>query len=192
MKFLTVVRHAKSSWDQPNLQDHDRPLNARGCAAAPAVARFLSMTYFGAGTEVPLMVPPDSLVSSTAVRTLATSEHLAKHFSLSKDQIRLDSRLYLAPPPTILEAVRGFDETSRHAVLVGHKPGLHDFCNRLLSRASIPKMPTCTAVIMSLPHAYWGLTDWQEAQLIAYITPKALERRFPTEYKGISSTEMED
>lgn len=192
MKYLTVVRHAKSSWDQPGLQDHDRPLNARGNAAAPAVARFLSATYFGAGSEPALMASPDSLTSSTAIRTLATTEHLTKHFSVEKNRIHLDSRLYLAPASTILEVVRGFDESSRHAVIVGHNPGLHDFCNRLLSRASIPKMPTCTAVIMSLPHAYWGLADWQEAQLIAYLTPKALERRFPSEYKGISSSDAED
>lgn len=192
MKFLTVVRHAKSSWDQPGLSDHDRPLNVRGNTSAPAIARFLSVTYFGAASDSPLMLAPDSLTSSTAVRTLATSEHLAQHFTLGREQMTLDSRLYLASAATILEVVRGFDENSRHAVVVGHNPGLHDFCNRLLSRASIPKMPTCTAVIMSLPHAYWGLADWQEAQLIAYITPKALERRFPSEYKGISSTEGED
>jgi phosphohistidine phosphatase len=192
MKFLTVVRHAKSSWDQPHLLDHDRPLNARGLAAAPAIAKFLSVTYFGAGNDAPLMTAPDALVSSTAARTLATSEHLLTHFKLRREQLALDSRLYLATAATILEVVRGLDESARHAVVVGHNPGLHDFCNRLLSRAAIPKMPTATAVIMSLPHAYWGLADWQEAQLIAYLTPKALERRFPSEYKGISSMDAED
>lgn len=192
MKFLTVVRHAKSSWDQPGLADHDRPLNARGRLAAPAIARFLCNTYFGGSGETPLLTPPDTLVSSTAARTLATSEFLSRQFGLAKDRISLDSRLYLAQPSVVLEVVRGLDESARHAVVVGHNPGLHDFCNRLLSRASIPKMPTCTAVIMSLPHAYWGLADWQEAQLIAYITPKALERRFPSEYKGISMGDGDD
>ena len=192
MKYLTLVRHAKSSWSEPGLSDHDRPLNARGQLAAPAIGRFLATTYFGAGTDKALMVSPDRLVSSTAARTLATSEHLITRFGLAKDQMSLDSRLYLAPRQTILEVVRGLDEDARHAVIVGHNPGLHEFCDALLSRSSIPRMPTCTAVIVSLPHAYWGLADWQEAQLIAYITPKALERRFPSEYKGISSQGEDD
>ena len=82
--------------------------------------------------------------------------------------------------------VREIDEATQHAVIFGHNPGLHDFVNQILARASVPRVPTCTAVILGLPHEYWGLADWHEAQLIGYITPKALERRFPQECAGIS------
>lgn len=192
MKYLTVLRHAKSSWDQPGLSDHDRPLNERGKLAAPAVARFLRKTYFGGNGSPALLTPPDTMLVSTAVRAFETAGAVREAFGLEPEVMRLDSRLYLAPAATVLEVVRGCDENAKHLVVVGHNPGLHEFCDRMLARASIPRMPTCTAVIMGLPHEYWGLADWQEAQLIAYVTPKALERRFPQEYAGIAKLTGED
>ncbi len=192
MKYLTVIRHAKSSWNQPGVNDHDRTLNERGLRAAPAVARFLLSTYFGGGGKAPLMQPPERIVSSTAERALKTAQQFRETLHLPQEAMRLESRLYLAPAEVILDVVRDSDETCRHLIVVGHNPGLHEFCDRMLARASIPRMPTCTAVIMGLPHEFWGLADWQEAQLIAYATPKALERRFPQEYGGISKEVGDD
>ena len=186
MKYLTVIRHAKSSWNQPGVNDHDRTLNERGLRAAPAVARFLQGTYFGGGGNAPLMPPPEQILCSTAERALKTAQAVRETLRLPPEALRLESRLYLAPAQVVLDLIRDCDEPCRHLVVVGHNPGLHEFCDRMLARASIPRMPTCTAVIMGLPHEFWGLADWQEAQLIAYATPKALERRFPQEYGGIS------
>ena len=192
MKYLTVLRHAKSSWDHPGLDDHDRPLNERGRLAASAVATFLNKTYFGGGDVPALMPAPQHIVSSTALRALTTAQYFREIFGLGLEALTLNSRLYLAEPETVLEVVRDLDEAHQHAAITGHNPGLHDFCDRMLARASIPRMPTCTAVIMRLPHAHWGMADWQEAQLIAYVTPKALERRFPLEYAGIARLTGED
>lgn len=192
MKYLTLVRHAKSSWAQAGLADHDRPLNERGLRAAPAMASFLHRTYFGGGENPPLIPPPDRLVSSTAARALGTAKIMLEVARMPLESLLLDSRLYLAEAPRILEVVRELDENWKHAVLFGHNPGMHDFAERLLARAHVPKMPTCTAVLLALPHAYWGLADWSEAQLIGYVTPKALERRFPELYKGISRSDGED
>jgi phosphohistidine phosphatase len=187
MKYLTVLRHAKSSWDQPGVTDHDRPLNDRGLIAAPAIARFLHRTYFGGEGQAPLMPRPQSVLASTAQRAFQTAQFMLREFDLDTKGFALDSRLYLAEPKTVLEVLRGADEAVQHLVLVGHNPGLHDFCNQILARASIPRMPTCTAVVMALPKAYWGMAEWSEAQLIAYVTPKTLERKFPNEYAGIST-----
>ena len=77
-------------------------------------------------------------------------------------------------------------------ILFGHNPGMHEFAERLLAREHVSKMPTCTAVLMALPTAYWGLADWSEAQLIGYVTPKSLERRFPELYAGISRADGDD
>ena len=74
----------------------------------------------------------------------------------------------------------------------GVNPGLHEFADQILARADVPKMPTCTAVLLALPHEYWGLADWHEAQLIGYITPKSLERRFPELYGNISQGDGDD
>jgi len=192
MKYLTVVRHAKSSWAQPGLADHDRPLNERGLQAAPAVASFLHRTYFG-GAETPPLIPrPDRLVSSTAMRALTTAKLALEVMHRPVESLILDSQLYLAEAPRILDVVRQLDETWQHVMLFGHNPGLHDFAERIMARAHIPRMPTCTAVLIALPHPYWGLADWGQAQLIGYITPKTLERRFPILYAGISRADGED
>lgn len=189
MKYLTVIRHAKSSWDQPGLADHDRPLNERGRRAAPAVGAFLQRTYFGGGESPPLLPPPDLLVSSTALRALTTAQIMREEFRLPVEALRLDSRLYLATAQKILEIVRELDESKNHAVVFGHNPGMHEFAEHILARAHVPRMPTCTAVILALPHVYWGLADWNEGQLIGYVTPKSLERRFPGLYPGISKSD---
>ncbi|MFO1483375.1 MAG: histidine phosphatase family protein [Verrucomicrobiaceae bacterium] len=186
MKYLTIMRHAKSSWAESGLPDHDRPLNERGKKAAPAVASFLNRTYFG-GNGTPALLPrPDRLVSSTALRALNTAQFMRETLSLPVDLLLLESRLYLAEAGKILEVMRGFDEAWHHVMMFGHNPGMHDFADKILARANIPKMPTGTAVIMAFPHEFWGLADWREAQLIGYITPKSIERRFPELYAGIS------
>ncbi len=192
MKYLTLIRHAKSSWAEAGVPDHNRALNARGQLAAPAIANFLSTTYFGGGKEPALLIPPDHVVASTAVRTVVTAEIFAARFGIARTRLYFDPRLYLASKDTMLDVVRDLDEESRHAVIVGHNPGIHEFCNAVLARAAVPKMPTCTAVLISFPHTFWGLVDFQEAQLIGYITPKALERKFPTQYAGISSQNEDD
>ncbi len=192
MKYLTVIRHAKSSWDQPGVPDHDRVLNERGKRAAPAVAAFLHRTYFGGDGGERLLPAPDRLVTSTAMRALTTAQIMRETFQMPVDSLMLDSKLYLASAGSILESVRALDEKWNHVCLFGHNPGLHEFADKILARADVPKMPTCTAVLMALPHPYWGLADWHEAQLIGYITPKSLERRFPELYGHISQGDGDD
>lgn len=192
MKYLTIVRHAKSSWAQPGLADHDRPLNDRGKRAAPAVATFMHRTYFGGSGASPLLPLPDRLVSSTALRALTTAQIMRDSFAMPVEGLLLESQLYLAGSDQILEVMRSFEENWQHVVMFGHNPGMHEFAERILARAHIPKMPTCTAVIMAFPHEFWGLADWNEAQLIGYIMPKSLERRFPELYAGISRLDGED
>lgn len=192
MKYLTVIRHAKSSWDQPGLADHDRALNERGRKAAAAVATFLDKTYLGGGDGAPLLPKPDRLVSSTALRALSTAQIMREAVGLSTEQLLLDSRLYLAEAGTIMNVVRDLDESWKHVVLYGHNPGMHEFAERILARAHVAKMPTCSTVIMAIPTEFWGLAEWGMAQLIGHITPRSLERRFPELYAGISRADGED
>ncbi len=192
MKYLTVIRHAKSSWDQPGLADHDRQLNERGRKAAPAVGAFLNKTYFGGGESPPLIPRPDRLVSSTALRALSTAQIVREIMGLPTEILMLDSRLYLAEAAQLLNVVRDLDESWQHVVLFGHNPGMHEFAERILARAHVAKMPTCSTVLMALPTEYWGLAEWSTAQLIGHITPKSLERRFPELYQGISRADGDD
>jgi phosphohistidine phosphatase len=186
MKYLTVVRHAKSSWNQPGLADHDRPLNDRGRRAAPAIARFLWTTYLGGNAAEPLLPPPDRLVSSTALRALSTAQVMREQFHLPPEQLLLDQTLYLASERNILAAVRNFDESWQHVFMFGHNPGLHDFINHMLARSEVSRLPTCSVAILALPSEFWALTDWNEAQLIGFFTPRLLQRRFPDLYQNIS------
>jgi phosphohistidine phosphatase len=192
MKYLTVIRHAKSSWDQPGLADHDRQLNERGRKAAPAVGAFLHKTYFGGAESPPLIPRPDRLVSSTALRALSTAQIMREIMGLPTESLILDSRLYLAEAAQLLDVVRDLDESWQHVVIFGHNPGMHEFAERILARAHVAKMPTCSTVLMALPTEYWGLAEWSTAQLIGHITPKSLERRFPELYQGISRADGDD
>jgi phosphohistidine phosphatase len=192
MKYLTVIRHAKSSWDQPGLADHDRAINDRGRRAVPAVATFLHQTYFGGGESPALLPKPDRFISSTALRALTTAQMMREIMGLPTEHLLLDSRLYLAEAGKILEIVRELDESWQHIVLFGHNPGMHEFAENILARAHVAKMPTCSSVIMAIPTEFWGLTEWGMAQLIGHVTPKSLERRFPVMYAGISRADGED
>jgi phosphohistidine phosphatase len=193
MKFLTLVRHAKSSWETPGQEDHDRVLNERGRRAAPAVAAFLRQTYWCANEgQAALMPAPSKLVSSTAQRAWETARALAATTAGGEQALLLDSRLYLAQPGAILDVVRGLDEAWQHVVLVGHNPGLHEFSNQILARGVISRMPTCSVVIVALPTEFWGLADWGTGQLLGHVTPKSLEKRFPELYQGISLADGDD
>lgn len=186
MKYLTIVRHAKSSWNQPGLADHDRCLNERGNRAAPAVARFLWTTYLGGEKSEPLLPSPSRLISSTALRAMTTAQIMRETFQMPKEHLLLSQGLYLASETRLMATVRELDESWDHVMVFGHNPGLHDFVNRLLARARVPKFPTCAVAIMGLPNELWSMTDWNEAQLVGYLTPKTLERRFPDVYGDIS------
>jgi phosphohistidine phosphatase len=124
MRQLLLLRHAKSSWDDPQLPDHARPLNARGRRAAHAMAR--AMHELG--------LAPDVVLVSSARRTLQTLEALG---SLPDAPIvtPMDD-LYLAPWTRLLDTLRAVPETARSALLIGHNPGLHDLALALAGPAA--------------------------------------------------------
>jgi phosphohistidine phosphatase len=116
MKTLLVLRHAKSSWNDPALDDHERPLNKRGRRDAPRMGELLR--------EHGLI--PDVVISSDAVRARLTAEAVAGAAGYA-GAIVLDPRLYLAGPADILsllQRVRGKAET---VMIVGHNPGLESW-----------------------------------------------------------------
>jgi phosphohistidine phosphatase len=181
MKYLTLIRHAKSSWDDASQQDHDRTLNERGLRNAPVVGRFLAKTYFGANGTPAVLAKPDILISSTAIRAKTTADIFATEVKAAPPL--LDRKLYLAAPGTLLQTVRAFDDKWKHVMIFGHNPGISEFAERLLARGDIEEMPTCTAVIIELPWDVWSATDWNEGRLVGYVTPKLIEKRFADDAK---------
>jgi phosphohistidine phosphatase len=120
MRQLLLLRHAKSSWDDPQLSDHARPLNARGRRAAAAMA--------GAMRELGLA--PDIVLVSSSRRTLQTLEALSPLDG--SPLIEPMDDLYLAPWPQLQEVLRRIPETARSVLLIGHNPGLHDLALALV------------------------------------------------------------
>lgn len=125
MRQLLLLRHAKSSWDDPRLPDHARPLNARG--RRNAVAMGDAMRELGLAPEVVLV--------SSARRTLQTLEALAP--IEGSPLVEPMDALYLAPWQNLLDVLRGVRETARSVLLIGHNPGLHELALALAGPAGM-------------------------------------------------------
>jgi phosphohistidine phosphatase len=125
MRQLLLLRHAKSSWDDPRLSDHARPLNARGRRAAQAMA----------GAMRARGLSPDVVLVSSARRTLQTLESLTP-FEGTPNIEPMDD-LYLAPWPRLFDILRQVPDTVRSVLLIGHNPGLHDLALALAGPAGM-------------------------------------------------------
>ena len=142
MKLLSILRHAKSSWKDSSLDDHDRPLNKRGLRDAPRVGEFL--------LEQGLV--PDTILSSTARRARETALALATAAGFP-DDVRFTRELYLAGPETYLEALRDLPDACGHAMLVGHNPGIEELVAAVVG---VPEsMPTAALAVVELPIESW-------------------------------------
>jgi phosphohistidine phosphatase len=142
MRTLLVLRHAKSSRDEPARDDHERPLNTRGLRDGPHMGELLR--------EHGLL--PDLVISSDAVRARVTAQAVAKSAGYAGD-ILLDPRLYLASPADILsllQSVRGNAET---VMIVGHNPGLEELVEQLTGEPQ--DLPTAALVQIVLPIDQW-------------------------------------
>ena len=125
MRQLLILRHAKSSWDDPQLSDHARPLNARGRKSADAMRH--AMRELG--------LAPDLVLVSSARRTLQTLETLEPWDE--QPLIEPMDQLYLADASQLLGVLREVSETVRAVLLIGHNPGLHDLAMLLVGRTAM-------------------------------------------------------
>ena len=143
MKTLLVLRHAKSSWKDPAVTDHDRPLNSRGKRDAPRIGKIIAAEE----------VRPDIILSSTAKRARRTAEDVSDAVGLSGKAVVLDSRLYLAEPAEIVNVVRNAGSDVRCVLVVGHNPGLEVLVMRLTGHAE--PLPTAAVAAVGLPMDSW-------------------------------------
>ena len=150
MKQLTLLRHAKSSWADPSLADHDRPLNKRGKGDAPRMgARMAERNE-----------RPSLILTSTAVRARATARLVANALGYPREFLQSDRALYHADPEQILGVVAEQDDAFEHIVVVGHNPGLTDLANALVPELAVANVPTSGVVAMALPVNRWAdVTD---------------------------------
>ena len=143
MKTLLVLRHAKSSWEEPGIDDHDRPLNQRGRRDAPRMGNFIRKQRLS----------PDILISSDAVRARQTAEAVADAARYD-GEIVLTRRLYLAGPAEIVAVLRTVPDTNAGTVMiVGHNPGLEEIAAQLTGEPQ--ELPTAALAQISLPIDRW-------------------------------------
>lgn len=161
MKLLTLIRHAKSSWKEPGVEDFDRTLNKRGERDAPRMGERLAAT----GEQ------PDLIVSSSARRAERTARLIAEQLGIDPADVVLGAELYLAPPARMLDVVRALDPGLEHVALVGHNPGITDFLNQL-SDVTVDDMPTCAIARLRLDVERWGDAEPGCAHLLDFDYPK--------------------
>ena len=150
MKRLTLLRHAKSSWDQAGLDDHDRPLAERGRRDAPRIGERLTRRG----------LRPDLVLSSTALRARETAELVSAALGGgSRPKLALEPRIYLASPDELLAVLAGIDDAVGELVLVGHNPGLTELVNTLLPDLKLANLPTAGAVAIDCDTDRWQTID---------------------------------
>jgi phosphohistidine phosphatase len=162
MKFLTLIRHAKSSRDNPQLPDNLRPLNPRGLRDAPAMGKYLDTTFRFA---------PDIIVSSPATRAIHTARLIAEGIGYGEWQIKQDERIYEAPVSSLLEVIREQPDKNAHVCLVGHNPGMENLTNWLCGTTAVENAVTCAVIMLELDIESWEKTDAGKARLREYIYP---------------------
>ena len=169
-KTLLLLRHAKSSWDEPGLADFDRPLARRGREAAPRIGREMAKRSW----------LPDRALVSTARRTRQTWELAAAELP-GEVPVSFEDSIYEAPAARILAAIRETPETAATLVVVGHNPGLEDLAVLLASPDSDrealarigKKFPTAGLARFPFDGEWTGIGRGG-ARLTEFMTPREL------------------
>jgi len=144
MKNLVLVRHAKSSWDDPALLDRERPLSKRGKRDAPVMGRLLKARGLA----------PDLILSSPAKRARKTAVKIAREIDYPKARIEIREDIYLRGVDELVDLIAALDDRWTRVMLVGHNPELTELANRL-AQADILDLPTAGVVSIVFDTDTW-------------------------------------
>ena len=174
MLTLTLFRHAKSSWDDPSLDDFHRPLAARGEHAAPRMGAYMQEHD----------IRPNLILCSTAERAMQTLKAARKAQSndfTRNTQVRYEDWLYMAAPHEMINHVRKLGDTATHVMLVGHNPGMHLLALNLAHEgerddliAMAEKFPTAALARLTFDIDDWHDLTERSGHLVTYMVPKRL------------------
>ena len=163
-KRLLLLRHAKSSWDDASLADHDRPLNPRGRRAASRIGRYLREND----------IATDLVLCSSATRTVQTFELLRMR---TPPQVLVEDELYGADAAEMLARLRQVQPSARSVLLIGHNPGIHELAVTLGGEhEDLTAFPTAALADLRVPASPWTELGPGVATLQAVVTPRELER----------------
>ena len=170
MLRLTLLRHAKSSWDDSVKTDFDRPLNAKGRRAASVIGAFMARA----------LPPFDMVVASPALRVRQTIEGVEDGLGRPLGPV-FDARIYMAGASTLAELVGALPHTAGHALLVGHNPGLEDLLLWLVPEGGTgretveEKYPTASLAELELDVPAWDAVAHERARLARFTRPRDLD-----------------
>ncbi|WP_422075312.1 SixA phosphatase family protein [Tranquillimonas rosea] len=160
-RTLILTRHAKSDWGAPALPDHDRPLNARGQAAAPEIGAWIAARHM-----------PDAALVSSARRAQETWAGLG----LTGVEMTTDPSLYLAAPDRLLERLRRAEGAC--VLMIGHNPGFASFARQMLVtppvHPSFAKFPTCATLVAAFDVDAWNEIRPGTGRAVDFVVPKDL------------------
>lgn len=170
MKVLYLLRHAKSSWDDPGLADRDRPLAPRGRKAAGRIAAHLRAER----------IEPAVVLCSSAVRTRQTLDAILPALE-GATEILVEDALYAAGAESLLARLRSVPEAAPSALLIGHNPGIADLAFVLAGGGDADALrrlregfPTGALATLAIPQAGWEELGDGDAELTAYVVPREL------------------
>ena len=171
MKTLHLLRHAKSSWKDAALADHERPLSKRGRETAKTLGRYLRREK----------IKPDLAVCSTAVRARETLAPIRKKTKLRK--VVLEDGIYEVPQEHLWERILTLPEKAESVLLIGHNPALQELALELADAESRARFPAIEAKFPTGAMATFSFEGtWKElrpngAALAAFTTPKDIGRK---------------
>ena len=162
---LILIRHGKSSWDDPFAPDHDRVLNTRGCASAKAIGVWMRDRGYA----------PDTVLCSDSIRTRETAALILPAF-VPAPKLQLSARLYQAEPETILDRIRR--EKPGTLAVIGHNPGIGQAAELLVSAAPdhprFSDYPTCATTVIDFDIVRWADLKPGTGSCVDFIVPRDL------------------
>jgi len=159
MKYITFVRHAKSSWDSFSIPDHDRPLNNRG----ERDSKFMGKKLYGLGFV------PQRIIASSAKRTQLTANNLSK--DLGTINIVSEDKLYESSADSYLNIINEIDDSYNDIMIVGHNPTMTEIIN-IFSDEFIYNVPTTGIFRIEFDVDKWSEVKFESGKLLEYIYPK--------------------
>ncbi len=168
VRHLYLLRHAKSTWDDPSMDDHDRPLAPRGRKAMRAMARHIRKAD----------VRPELILCSSAARARQTLDRVLPALP-DTTPFEVEDALYTFDADDVLARLRRVPATVGSVMLVGHNPALQDLTLRLATEGQTlervrSKLPTGALATLRIPRATWRSLRAGSAELVALVTPKDL------------------
>ncbi len=172
MKTLTLLRHAKSGWDDPVARDFDRPLNLRGEKAARVIGEYMKREGLSF----------DHVIASPAVRVIDTIDHIASSYG-KRIEPTWERRVYLASSATLMDVLREVDDSAESVLMIGHNPGMEDLVLDLvpegkttpLRDAVYEKYPTAALAEIAINAGSWADIDRGLGTLNRFIRPRDLD-----------------